>query len=327
MIHTSPQFCETLLALLLLASSCADGKDTIGYIDEVEDSDIPIQLTASIAQPAVTRAPFIGPVVGTTFSPNSEKIFGVTAFVGDAAPTSWTPNTRVNNAPVHTDSRGAAYFETLLYYPREKKFYFYAYSPMVHCDYSAGDAMTHPIITYQLTGQEDILWACNETGIGMMTEATQTHPNFVFQHKLQRVVFTVKRTAQTSASITLSEIRLCNQKTTAKLDLMTGNLTFEGTENPLSIQYKYQPTTEAFQIPYDLMFNPEVSTLDLVFVIEGKEYEKQVVLPPLSEGNTGETKAGYQHQVDVVIDRSTLTVGEPVLVDWNTYKTDDTYIP
>lgn len=315
----------TLLALLLHASSCTDGNEPAASIDEMEDSHIPIQLTASIEQPVVTRAPFIGPVVGKTFSPNSEKIFGVTAFVGNSVPTSWAPNTRVNNASVNTDSKGAPYFDTLLYYPREQKFYFYAYSPMVHCEYNDGDANHHPTITYQLTGREDILWTKNETGIGMMTEATQTHPNFVFKHKLQRVVFSIKRTAQTSASTTLSEIRLLNQKTKATLNLITGDVTFEedADNKSLSINYEYQPTTDPFQIPYDFMFEPGITKLDLVFVIDGTNYDVSVTLP---DGNVGETRAGYQHRIDVTISRSTLSVGEPVLVDWTNCSIDETFI-
>ena len=306
-----------LLALLLHASSCTDGNEPAASIDEMEDSHIPIQLTASIEQPVVTRAPFIGPVVGKTFSPNSEKIFGVTAFVGNAAPTSWAPNTRVNNASVNTDSKGSPYFDTLLYYPREQKFYFYAYSPMVNCEYHDGDANLHPTITYQLTGREDILWTKNETGIGMMTEATQTHPNFVFQHKLQRVVFSIKRTAQTSVNATLSEIRIDNLKTKATLNLITGDLAFE--QNPectsLSIKYDYKITEEFLTIPYDLMIEPGITELHVVFVIDGTEYVQDVSLPGASHAG----EAGYLHEIRATLHGSTVTIDPYAIVDWDSY--------
>lgn len=307
----------------MLMAACDDSDALPIQADEVRYSDTLIQPTATVVTPAITKGDFEGPINGTTFTPSSDKIFGVSAFVGrDEVPQDWTPNSRIHFSPVHSDAKGFYYFDESKYYPIDNKLYFYAFSPMVHCETVAGTSDEHPKIIYNITGREDIVWSKNELGIAKAEDpSSQQHPDFQFTHRLQRVIFSVKRTANVSPTLQLTEIRITGIKTKATLDLIDGKLTFEGDPtNSISINYPYTPTTEFVVIPYDLMFEPGVTEFNIVAVIDGVEYPASVDLNPTANAHAGE--AGYKHIVRLTIDGSTLSVGTPQLTDWESFKTN-----
>ena len=306
----------------MLMAACDDSDALPIQADEVRYSDTLIQPTATVVTPAITKGDFEGPINGTTFTPSSDKIFGVSAFVGNEVPTNWTPNSRIHFSPVHSDAVGKYFFDERKYYPIDNKLYFYAFSPMVNCDTVAGTATEHPKIIYNITGREDIVWSKNDTGIAKAEDpSSQQHPDFQFKHLLQRVIFSVKRTDNVSPTLQLTEIRITGIRTKATLDLITGDLTFEDdpSRSSISINYPYTPTTEFVTIPYDLMFEPGMTEFNIVAVIDGVEYSATVDLNPTDNAYAGE--AGYKHIVQLTINGSTLNVEKPQLTDWESFTT------
>lgn len=296
---------------VLVACSTDDG--TLSAINDVRYSDVPIEPTASVTLPHTTRADFSGPVEYETFSPGS-KIFGVTAFLGHGIPASWESNSRINFSPVDCDNEGKYTFEELKYFPLDYKIYFYAFSPMVNCSFTEGNSLAHPKITYALTGREDILWAKNESGIIKTNNtADQQQPDFLFDHKLQRVVFYVKRTANVAANTVINAIRIHNLYNKATLDLITGKLTFDKTVAPvtLSATYDVTPTTDYQKYPYDIMFEPNVTNLSITVEVNGTAYNKDVTL-----GGTNAGKTGSKYELQINIDGTSITINTPSIGEW-----------
>lgn len=306
----------------MLMAACDDSDALPIQADEVRYSDTVIQPTATVVTPAITKGDFEGPINGTSFTPSSDKIFGVSAFVGNEVPTNWTPNSRIHFSPVHSDAVGNYFFDERKYYPIDDKLYFYAFSPMVHYETVAGTSNEHPKIIYNITGREDIVWSKNESGIAKAEDPSlQQHPDFQFEHRLQRVIFSVRRTDYASSTLQLTAIRITGIRTKATLDLITGDLTFENepTQSSISISCSSTLTPEFVPIPYDLMFEPEVTEFNIVAVINGVEYLATVDLNPTANEHAG--KAGYKHIVQLTIDGSTLSVGDPILIDWESFTT------
>lgn len=298
------------VAVLAACSTDADNYPTVEY---VRYSDVAIEPTASVTLPQTTRADFSGPVELETFSPGS-KIFGVTAFLGQEIPTSWEPNSRINFSPVNCDNDGKYTFEELKYFPLDYKIYFYAFSPMVNCTFTKGDNLKHPQITYTLTGREDILWSKNESGIIKANNtADQLQPNFLFEHKLQRVVFYVKRTPDVAANTRINAIRIHNLYNKATLDLITGELTFDKTAAPvtLSATYDVTPTTDYQKYPYDIMFEPNVTNLSMTVEVNGTAYDKVITLAGANAG-----KVGSKYELQIIIDGTTVTINKPGIGEW-----------
>lgn len=308
-----------MVAAVAISLSCDKLRGECPIVSDVEYTDTQVEPDATIITPILSKAPFEGPVNGTTFTPSTDKIFGITAYLGSKTPTSWEENSQLNNEPVNSDQYGNYIFNEKKYYPKDYKMYFYAYSPMVNYKYTSGNDTQHPKVTYSLTGREDILWSKNDTGIGKnLGVGKQPQPDFQFTHKLQRVMFSIRRTDKVASKATLSEIRINNLKTKATLDLITGELTFEtdSDKNYLSVAYNKNITTSYFEIPYDLMFEAGIRNLDITVVIDGIDYNGTVTL----EGdNAG--KAGYKHLLRMTIDGTVLQLNAPQIVDWESYST------
>lgn len=308
-----------MVAAVTISLSCDKLRDGCPAASKVEYTDTHIEPEATIISPILSKADFAGPVNGTTFTPSTDKIFGITAYLGNVVPTSWLQNSQLDNEPVNSDQYGNYIFSENKYYPKDYKMYFYAYSPMVNCTYTPGNETQHPYVTYSLTGREDILWSKNDTGIGKnLGVGKQSQPDFQFTHKLQRVMFSIKRTEKVASTATLSEIRINNLKTKAILDLITGELTFE--EDPgkkyLSIAYNKNITTSDFEIPYDLMFQADIRDLDITVVIDGILYNANVTL-----AGDNAAGAGYKHLLRMTIDGTVLQLNAPQIVDWESYST------
>lgn len=309
-----------MVAAVTISLSCDKLRGEYPIASDIEYTDTQVEPDATIITPILSKAPFEGPVNGTTFTPSTDKIFGITAYLGSDIPTSWVKNSQLDNEPVNSDQYGNYIFNEKKYYPKDDKIkmYFYAYSPMVNCDYTQGDGTQHPKVTYNLTGREDILWSKNDTGIGKnLGVGKQPQPDFQFTHKLQRVMFSIRRTDKVASKATLSEIRINNLNTKAILDLITGELTFEDSDkNYLSVAYNKNITTSYFDIPYDLMFQADIRDLDITVVIDGILYNGNVTL---AGDNAG--KAGYKHLLRMTIDGTVLQLNAPQIVDWESYST------
>lgn len=308
-----------MVAAVAISLSCDKLRGEYPIASDIEYTDTQVEPDATIITPILSKAPFEGPVNGTTFTPSTDKIFGITAYLGSDIPTSWVKNSQLDNEPVNSDQYGNYIFNEKKYYPKDYKMYFYAYSPMVNCTYTPGNETQHPYVTYSLTGREDILWSKNDTGIGKnLEEGKQSQPDFQFTHKLQRVMFSIRRTDKVASTATLSEIRINNLNTKAILDLITGELTFE--ENPdkkyLSVAYNKNITTSYFDIPYDLMFQAGIQNLDITVVIDGIHYNGNVTL-----SGDNAAGAGYKHLLKMTIDGTVLQLTAPQIVDWESYST------
>ena len=298
------------MTVLVACSTDADNNPTM---DHVRYSDVAIEPTASVILPQTTRADFSGPVELETFSPGS-KIFGVTAFLGHEIPTSWVANSRINFSPVDCSQDGKYTFEELKYFPLDYKMFLYAFSPMVNCAFTEGTLTERPKITYTLTGREDILWSKNESGIiKAENTADQQQPDFLFEHKLQRVVFYVKRTANVAANTKINAIHIHDLYNKATLDLITGDLTFDKTVAPvtLSATYDVTPTTDYQKYPYDIMFEPNVTNLSITVEVNGTAYNKDVTL-----GGTNAGKTGSKYELQIIIDGASITINTPSIGEW-----------
>lgn len=306
----------TGLAVFPLLLSCSDSSEDFG--GEVRYSDVQIIPSAHIVNAELTRADFEGPVNNTSFTPSSEKIFGVTAYLDFDVPTSWVKNSRIYFSPVNSDAQGNYHFEESKYYPIDYRTYFYAFSPMVHCDFIDGNETEHPKVEYTLTGREDVMWSKNERGFLKAKDPEfQEQPDFLFEHKLQRVNFYVKRTSSVPSDWKVTEISITNLRNKATLDLITGDLVFDE-DAPLvklaaaNSNYSFTPTTDAYQkFEYDIMFQPGITSFKLNLVIGDNTFEAPVVLTGEHAG-----EAGYMHTLYITIDIQTLTLSQPVLVPW-----------
>lgn len=310
-----------LMALPLIAA-CGDDAPAVPSADEVRYSDVPIVPTASIVSAQLSRADFEGPVNGTTFTPSTTKIFGVTAYLGYEIPGEWSANSRLNFSAVNCNDKGTYEFDEWKYYPLDYRMYFYAFSPMIHCTYAEGTATEHPKVTYTITGREDVMWSCNINGILKHVDpAKQEQPNFQFQHRLQRVIFQVRRTASVPSTVKIESIRIKGLYNVCTLDLCTGVLTFDYTQPTVSLTAKYtlSPTTEYQTYPYDIMFEAGVTEFDISLVLDGTDYVGHVKLTGEHAG-----EAGYKHIVKLTVDGVSLNLETPQIVKWDDYSTDGT---
>lgn len=311
------------LMLLPLLAACSDDVLSVPSTNEVRYSEVPIIPTAEVVTANLsTRVDFEGPVNGTTFTPNTTKIFGVTAYLGDDIPTVWLPNSRLNFSAVNCNEKGTYEFDESKYYPLDYRTYFYAFSPMIHCSYTEGTATDHPMVTYTITGREDVMWSCNVDGILKHVDpAKQEQPNFRFNHCLQRVVFQVRRTAGVPATVKIENISIKGLYNVCTLDLITGILEFDHTQPPVPITatYTLSPSTEYQVYPYDIMFEAGITDFDLTLVLDGTEYDAHV---SLSGEHAGE--AGYKHIVKLTVDGVTLNLETPEIAEWDDYSTNGT---
>lgn len=309
------KICNNIIITVLACVASACSADT-----PLDISDSMVVPTASIVVPSLTRADFTGPVNGTSFTPSTDRIFGVTAYIDTQVPTSWVPTSRINNDAVHSDELGFYFFDKNKFYPREGNLYFYAFSPMVNSTYADGTATEHPRVTYHITGREDIMWAKNESGIGHGI-SVQDQPNFVFTHKLQRVIFSVRRSALVPSSALITEIRISGLRTVATLDLVDGALTFDAGQDltHLSVVCDYVPELNYTTVPYDLMFEAGIKEFDLTVVMNGADYNAHVVM---ADDHAGE--AGYKHLLQITMTGESLVVNQPKVVEWESLTFDGT---
>lgn len=314
--------CLSILAVVFMMVTACSKYVHSNEDQSIEYSDTEIIPTASIVSASITKADFEGPVNGTSFTPNTSKIFGVTAFISDDIPMSYSPNSLLNNEAVHSDENGNYLFDEVRYFPRSKKTFFYAYSPMVHCTYTDGEGGFPPTVTYDLTGREDILWSKNDSGLTGIPESEQEsikQPDFKFEHKLQRIAFRVKRTANIPSNYSISEIRITDIKTTAILNIIDGTLRLEENQNKtyVSITYNHTLTTSFVDIPYDLMIgvpeNGQKNIIKVSFQIGGLFFN--------GEAEISETRPGYKHIIEVTFDGGNLILQAPVVVEWDEYST------
>lgn len=95
-----------MVAAVAISLSCDKLRGECPIASDVEYTDTQVEPDATIITPILSKADFEGPVNGTSFTPSTDKIFGITAYLGSNIPTSWVKNSQLDNEPVHSDQFG-----------------------------------------------------------------------------------------------------------------------------------------------------------------------------------------------------------------------------
>ena len=278
------------------------------------DPTSPILPDAGIAATVETKADLSGAVSGRSFPANYTKVFSVVGYSGTAAPTNWA-SPYIANVAVNSGAGSALSFATPQYYPANgNKVYFYAYSP-ASGTYTAGSGSTTPKVVWTITGTQDIMAAQVTTGIGKVASGTQTQPAFAFTHKLKQVKFKVVKDASFEDNIKLTSLMIIGAKTTATIDVSTGNVTWGSTTGNLTVYSNATGqtlTTTAASVGSAMMFEPGTS-FKVRAVAGGVTYaDATVTLTGTSAGT-----AGYSHEVTLKFMRNVITP-TATISDWTT---------
>lgn len=302
------------ILMLALLASC--GKD--------ESPDLPNQGTApdgtrtaivptailSVDASSMSRA-LSGPVTGDKFPNGTEDLFAVTAYKGAAAPTTNYSGAYFDNAAVRSDNAGVLSFSAPRYYPPgAEKLYFYAYSPVSAGGYAAGTAGAAPTVTWTIDGQQDIMWAKEVTGLGKASAGAQPQPAFTFTHKCKQVRFFVKRDRNFPAGDALTSLKITGAKTTAVLDLNTGDAVFGGSGEIPVFDGSMTMTETAAQAGDPVMFEPG-QTFTVEAAAGGAVFSD--VRITLSGDDAGQ--AGKNYKVTLTFHREEITASAAV-VPW-----------
>ena len=253
----------------VLLVSCSDEEDNT--VRREHGTAIVPTATLNIVQTSSRVGELSGLVSGPTFPKDSKNVFAITAYKGDAVPTTDYNITYFHNEPINS-SGGEMLFNIPQYYPNREKLYFYAYSPVNESNYSKGDATRQPSVTFNIANEPtDILWAKQDKGIAIAKVGEkQEQPSFVFKHKLQLLQFKFVKVANSTADYKVTQICVTgnpthvndeNNKTkgTAILNLINGNITYEGEnkEHKLkNLSHNVKSTDDAKEIDKYLLTRP-----------------------------------------------------------------------
>lgn len=306
---------KIILSVLTLAALASCSKEENTGIDTGDDR-VAIAPSANIESNVISRAA----VDGTTFAEGTD-VFRLSAFESATEPTdNWTATgaEAFENMQVNCAANGTLSLAMPKYYPptgANEKLWFYAYAPSA--TYTNGNGTAAPTVGYTITGQEDIMIGkvSNTNGFsGVAKGETQKHPAFQFSHLLKKITFKVEAgdTFDASSNTTVSQIVVKNVKTSAKLDVVAGTLTFSGdADQSLTLSGGGTSiTTEGASVPGCLMFEPGTS-FTVSVTAGGVTYADATVT--LSGTDAGE--AGVNHEVTLTFHRSQI-VPTATIVDW-----------
>ena len=238
-----------------------------------------------------------GPVPGNKFPVNTNNVFAVTAYKSKVDETNDYGDFHFYNQPVNSTAiSGEMTFQTSQYYPTKGELYFYAYSPVMK-EASGGKGYMHsistaPTVTFDISrGQTDILWARTGDGIAKATAgASQRHPNFLFEHKLQKLQFKFVKDKNFKANCKVTRICVSGAPTsksdennrlyrTATLNLITGDVTYKGdnAEHKLeNLSYDIKDAEDAEETDKCILTRP-IKSIKLTIVYKtGSEGTKNI---------------------------------------------------
>lgn len=303
-----------ILMLALLASCGKDGSPDLPKQGPAPDGTrtaiVPTAIL-SVGASSMSRA-LSGPVTGDKFPNGTEDLFAVTAYKGAAAPTTDYSGAYFDNAAVRSDNAGVLSFSAPRYYPPgAEKLYFYAYSPVSAGGYAAGTASAAPTVTWTIDGQQDIMWAKEVTGLGKASAGAQPQPAFTFTHKCKQVRFFVKRDRDFPAGDALTSLKITGAKTTAVLDLNTGDAVFGGSGEIPVFDGSMTMTETAAQAGDPVMFEPG-QTFTVEAAAGGAVFSD--VRITLSGDDAGQ--AGQSCKVTLTFHREEITATASVVAEW-----------
>lgn len=278
--------------LCIITVACSDVADTYSGIcpGNVGPAILP-DAGLQFGVPSGGRAELpSGAVAGTEFPDATQNLFAVTSYKGNSAPAVYG-NAYFDNKAVESDADGVLRFTVPQYYPVDgENLYFYAYSPVNVVGYTMGSGPAGPTVEWILTGQEDIMYACDVAGIPVANVGTiQAQPFLEFHHLLKQVRFKLVQGPGFGDNIAVTRISVKNTGTQVVLDLITGKVTFSDVK-PLSITGNFiiQPADKATPISGYLLCEPGAE-LEIEVVAQDIVYQGRTTL---SNGDASITAGG-----------------------------------
>lgn len=311
----------TTVLIALALAACTERE----LIDNAPDaaSDVQIVPAASIwsiegssestpmSSPAKTATPLGQATTRAAVAPPAS--FKVTAYAGTAVPSTNLQTTYFYDNTVNV-SGNVCTMAPLQYFPANgaQKLYFYAYAPAA-TTLTAGNGTTAPVAKYTNIGKTDILWINDARGLSKgASQATQTQPNFSFQHRLMKVCFKIVADASFETGKTITSLALEGMNTTAELNIIAGTVTFNTTGTiTLTPATPVAITTTATEMADYLMVQP-TTTLKLTVVADGVTYS-QIPVTITTPTMTG----GSSHLITLTFKRNAI-VPTASMVDWTT---------
>ena len=242
------------MAAVAALASCSNDESNA---PEVLPGDVPIIVNAGLATSVETKAP----VEGSVFPNNTTDAFNLMACTQDPSTGDWDANSYFKDHPVSSNAEGE--FHTGKFYPGGgATLYFCAYAP-------GGESYksSNSIVTFNITGQEDIMYAAKATG------SAGDQPKLNFVHKLMQVKFKAKLDdAIQDQQAELTNIKINKVKTTYSLNLGTGELTETGDAGSLNLAVSNKSLTNS-EVAVDgaLMFFPQTG-FTITATAGGQEY-------------------------------------------------------
>lgn len=200
----------------------------------------------------------------------------------------WTSTPYFNNEGTISIVDDAVVFSEKVYYPADDQAVdFYAFYPKATAVEAAGEA---PKVAYDLTKQDDILWATVKSGTLTNHVADAA---LKFGHRLSKINFKVKAgEGFPTTGISVTEIVVTATNTSASLNIGTGVITFSNPGNinafvadgtdVLAQDITTTVTADAFG---DVMIEPAVK-YNLKVTAGGVEYAASLTAPNMGQAKT-----------------------------------------
>lgn len=303
-------YISAYLITILLVSACS-GIEVEKQIPLPSDVEIIPQASLS-----TTRSHLSGVVDGSSFPKSTDSIFAVTAFLDIDGKERY-----FSNQPVHSDSNGKCHFETYngqRYYPEDgSPLYFHAVSPVPDAA-----IQTDPTkIIWNLTGQEDIMYANDLTGIkkthgSELDSIHQPQPEFKFNHLLTRFNIRERWGNGFPDKMTISEVKILNCIGKATVDLINEKIINDAKDETTDFIYTVAHEINALVhfadvcsimcFPYDNM-----ESIELEILVSDIKYGPVKIFAP--KGGTFE--AGVSYNIDLEFESNRILVYTAV-ADW-----------
>lgn len=259
---------------LLLSLFVASAMISCTKTEELTGTEGPQEIKLSAGVIAMETKAIIS---GSAFADNT--VIGLYGMKKDV--TDWTTPYFNNKGTKVVAGGGITFDPEKIYYPQDdKSVVFYAFYPN---GTPTNNGTNAPTVVYDLTQQDDILWATVETG----TLSNHAEKTLQFAHKLAQINFKVKAGEGFTPGVTnVTNIEIKNTNTTATLNIETGVLAFTNLANLTAFTgtqlIESAATATAFGT---VMIQPE-ALYTITVTAGGIEYEKTLTAPAAGEAKT-----------------------------------------
>lgn len=225
-------------------------------------------------------------------------------------------NSTVSGSAGHAVTFGSGPY----YYPADgSTVNFYAFAPQ-GTEKTAAAAGASPVVTINMTGQEDVMWA-SSTG-SKVGSAPATNPVFSFAHKLTQLQFTfVAGTAFPTTSKVVS-LTINAQPSSADMNVESGTCTFSGSAAMQALSTANQSAGIAITATPGTNANSPIMTN---VAVGATPYSATIVVKPASGSNVTYTNVpitvtpviGSAHMITLTFSETAITATASV-ADWVT---------